>query len=154
MADRSLVRYAQLLELSAGWSDDPDTKVGCVIAKLGVVLSLGSNTLARGIRSKPERLKRPEKYLWVVHAERNAIFHAAQHGLSLEGAELYLEWFPCVDCAQAIIQSGIEWVFAAPVEASKDSGWYDELLVAHEMLLEAGVKLETWDAKGWRGEKS
>lgn len=41
------------------------------------------------------------------HAERNAIAYAARYGQGTDGADLYCTHAPCVDCARAIINSGI-----------------------------------------------
>lgn len=45
-----------------------------------------------------------------VHAEANAIAHAAKNGISLNGAILYLTHSPCTTCAKLIVQSGISQV--------------------------------------------
>ena len=42
-----------------------------------------------------------------VHAEINAIIQAARFGPSINGAKIYLKFFPCHKCAQAIINAGI-----------------------------------------------
>ena len=48
------------------------------------------------------------KYMYVCHAELNAILnHAAG---SLQNAKIYVSLFPCNECAKAIIQSGIKEV--------------------------------------------
>lgn len=47
-----------------------------------------------------------------VHAEANAIAHAAQFGISLRGARIYSTMFPCFDCAKLIVASGIEQIYA------------------------------------------
>ena len=44
----------------------------------------------------------------MVHAELNAILNA--RGKNLKGARLYVDLFPCNECAKAIIQSGISEV--------------------------------------------
>ena len=50
------------------------------------------------------------KYMYVCHAELNAILnHAAGNG-TLRGAKLYTTLFPCNECAKAIIQSRIAQV--------------------------------------------
>lgn len=49
------------------------------------------------------------KYPYVVHAEQNAILNA--RGKSLEGCRIYVNLFPCHDCARNIIQSGIKTVY-------------------------------------------
>ncbi len=47
-----------------------------------------------------------------VHAEQNAIIHAARFGISLEGATLYVSMSPCSTCAKLIIGAGIKRVIA------------------------------------------
>ena len=42
------------------------------------------------------------KYPYVVHAEQNAILNA--RGKSLEGCSIYVNLFPCHECARNIIQ--------------------------------------------------
>ena len=43
-----------------------------------------------------------------VHAEVRAIGSAARKGISLEYATMYMDgWFPCEDCTDVIIESGI-----------------------------------------------
>ena len=44
-----------------------------------------------------------------VHAEQNAILNA--RGKNLEGCSIYVNLFPCHDCARNIIQSGIKKVY-------------------------------------------
>lgn len=43
-----------------------------------------------------------------IHAELNAIFNASQ---SLEGTTLYVTLSPCIECAKAIVASGIKKVY-------------------------------------------
>ena len=109
--DELFIRQADLI---AQKSKDPSTKVGCVIVGEGnVVLSMGFNGFARNIEeSRSDRWVRPEKYIWVEHAERNAVYNAARHGIKLEGSRLYVncDLSICADCARAIIQAGIKEV--------------------------------------------
>lgn len=46
----------------------------------------------------------------VQHAERNAMDFAGKHGISLEGATMYVTLEPCVECAKSIITTGIKRV--------------------------------------------
>ena len=82
--------------LIAQKSKDPSTKVGCVIVgDDNAILSMGFNGFPRGVdEHNSARWKRPEKYNWVEHAERNAIYNAARHGINLFGARAYLNWEP------------------------------------------------------------
>ena len=57
-----------------------------------------------------------------LHAEQNAIAHAARHGLSLEGATLYCRMEPCRVCAMLIVSAGIVRVVAhRQYHAAQDS---------------------------------
>lgn len=53
-----------------------------------------------GVQDLPNRFQRPIKYMYFEHAERNAIFTAARHGIRTDGATLYVQALPCVDCAR------------------------------------------------------
>jgi dCMP deaminase len=48
-----------------------------------------------------------------VHAEQNAITHAAKMGIPLNNAKLYLTHNPCTTCAKLIVQAGIKEVYYA-----------------------------------------
>ena len=99
--------YLDICKVVAARSKDPNTQIGCVIAgPAHEIRSTGYNSLPRGIRDDvPERLERPTKYLWMEHAERNAIYNAARCGTPLEGCTLYVEIMPCMDCGRAIVQA-------------------------------------------------
>jgi dCMP deaminase len=50
-----------------------------------------------------------------IHAEANAIAQAARHGISTEGATLYVTLAPCLSCLKLIISAGIrEVVYETP----------------------------------------
>src|SRR3954447_3751356 len=102
-------RFMQLATLIGGWSKDRSRKVGCVIVGAhNEVRSTGYNGFPRGVCDDEDyRHDRPMKYRWTEHAERNAIYSAARIGVPLEGCRMFLPWFPCMDCARAIVQAGI-----------------------------------------------
>jgi dCMP deaminase len=124
----------------AGWSKDKSRKVGAVIVDdRNDLVTMGWNGFPRDIDDTIEdRHKRPIKYKWTEHAERNAIYNAASRGTSTMGCTMYIPWFPCVDCARAIIQSGIDKVVC--VEPDWDDKTYGEdFAIVTEMLEEAMV---------------
>jgi dCMP deaminase len=130
--------------LIAQKSKDPSTKVGCVIVgNDNAILSMGFNGFPRNIDEHvPERWKRPEKYFWVEHAERNAIYNAARNGINLNGARAYLNWEPkpCADCTRALIQVGIKEIIGPNrVFSGKGAGTHYSIDHAEQMLYEAGV---------------
>jgi dCMP deaminase len=133
-------RFVEMAELVATWSKDESTKVGCVIVGPNKeVRSVGYNGFPRGVMETPKRLVRPEKYLWTEHSERNAIYNAARMGLSLEGCTLYSSWIPCMDCARAIIQSGIVSVYGKLKEDINVDKWGEHFAHINSMFNEAGV---------------
>ena len=91
----------------------------------------------------PERLERPAKYLWIEHAERNAICNAARAGTATEGCTIYVEIMPCMDCARAIVQAGIcQVVVSAARMAEYSSDYYDQHFGLVEVLFsEAGIRV-------------
>ena len=143
--------------LIAQKSKDPSTKVGCVIVNDdNVILSTGFNGFPRGIEEDwKDRWKRPEKYHWVEHAERNAIFNAARVGVSLNNSRAYLNWEPkpCADCTRALIQAGIKEVIGPNRKfAGVGAGKHYSIEHAEQMLNEAGVRVRYFDLPPGLGE--
>ena len=46
-----------------------------------------------------------------VHAEANAIAQAAKHGVSTDGASIYVTLEPCISCLKLVVSAGIREVF-------------------------------------------
>lgn len=99
-------RFLALAEHVGGWSKDPSSQVGAVLAKGNIIVSLGFNGFPVGIKDDPDLYENREKKLErVIHAETNCILFACGEQ---EDAILYTYPFPpCSDCAKFIIQAGI-----------------------------------------------
>lgn len=143
--------YITMCYLVAMRSRDEHTHVGSVIVDSdNILVSTGYNSLPRGIEyeTNPNRIKREggEKYFWIEHAERNAIYNAARRGITLKGCRLYVPWTPCADCARGIIQTGIAEVIIHKegedfYNQNTDGKWVDSHKRTREMFEEAGVKI-------------
>lgn len=133
-------RMIQVATLVSSWSKDRSIGVGCVIASPDhAILSTGFNGFPRGVNDDVEaRYERPAKYKYTEHAERNAIYNAARHGIRLEGSTMYLRWYPCADCARAIVQSGIKNMISDAPNFD-DPRWGEDFKVSKDILLEGGV---------------
>lgn len=120
-------------------SKDESTKVGAlIVGPQGEIISTGYNGLPRNADDKnKEHIERPGKYIWTEHAERNAIFNAARTGAVVLGCCMYTQFFPCTNCARAIIQSGIKTLVTTQLSVPN---WEDDLKIAKEMLQECGVQ--------------
>ena len=105
-----------LAKLSAMRSKDPSTQVGaCIVGEENRILSIGYNGAPNGFNDdefpwarEGENLN--TKYPYVCHAEMNAILNYRGSRKDLEGAKIYVDLFPCNECAKMIIQSGIKEV--------------------------------------------
>ena len=135
-------KFIKLSKHISDWSKDKNKKVGAVIVDSdNIVLSMGYNGIPRGCDDTDEcRYERPTKYLFTEHAERNAIYHAARHGVSLKDCKMYVTLFPCADCARAMIQSGITKIIA-PEPNLNHEVWGDHFKVAIQMMKEAKIEI-------------
>lgn len=134
--------FMTMVYLAASRSKDKNTHLGAVIVgPKNEVRSLGYNGFVRGlIDNVPERQERPEKYYWMEHAERNAIYNATLMGVSLEGCRMYTNGVPCMDCARGIVQSGIREVIV-DYKWDKDNSekWGEHCKRTSEMFEEVGI---------------
>jgi dCMP deaminase len=148
MADWDL-RFMDLAGFIGSWSKDRSRQVGCVVvAPDNSIRSIGFNGFPRGLNDDHDaRHERPSKYLWTEHAERNAIYTAARNGIPLDGCRLYLPWFPCVDCARAIVQAGLSELVCQEPDIS-DAQWGEGFKVSIELLKEAGVRVRFMEPRG------
>jgi dCMP deaminase len=132
------------VQLAKGWaklhSNDKHHQTGALIVTLDGQKIYGANSLPSGCEVKDERLERPRKYRWMEHSERVSIYKSAQKGIALLDADMYVTWFPCSDCARAIINSGIKklYCFHPDLEMTK---WGEDFKESLEMLEESKVEL-------------
>jgi dCMP deaminase len=85
-------------------------QVGAVLTLKGRPISMGYNGSAKGEQHCNLGCNKNEPCTSAIHAEANAIYFAARNGIATAGAILYVTHSPCMKCAEAIIQSGIEEV--------------------------------------------
>ncbi len=133
-------RFLRLAEHIGSWSKDRSTRVGCVIVGAHKeIRAIGYNGFPRRADDDLDaRHERPAKYKWTEHAERNAIYTAARAGIPIDGCTMYLPWFPCMECARAIVQSGISTLVAYPPDISHPT-WGEDFRLAIALFKETGV---------------
>lgn len=131
--------------LVASKSKDQSMQCGTVIIGEGnTILTTGYNGFPRGVDDNNEEYhKRPQKYDWTEHGERNAIYNAARNGVKLLGSRAYITGFPCVECARALVQAGIEEIIVPTKETDpffKMGRWNDweESFDKAKKILKAG----------------
>jgi dCMP deaminase len=147
--DQYFMSMAYLVSLK---SKDKSTKVGCVIVGPdNEVVSTGYNSFPRLLNDNvAERSERPLKYMFIEHAERNAIANAARIGVSTKDCRIYMPWYPCVDCARIMIQSGIKELIIHtehPGNQANAPHWIESMTIGREMLDECQVAVRWWSGK-------
>ena len=117
------------------------------VARHNQILSLGYNGMPIGCDDDAMPWDREgdpldTKYMYVCHAELNAILNSAHN--NLKGARVYVTLFPCNECAKAIIQSGIsEVVYYGDKYHDSDSS-----VAARFMFKKAGIRLTSYTPSG------
>ena len=114
--------------LTSQRSKDNSSQVGAgIVSRENKILYMGYNGMPIGCLDDEmpwEREGKPleTKYMYVCHAELNAILNHASGTGSLRGARIYTTLFPCNECAKALIQSGIaEVIYYEDKYADTDS---------------------------------
>ena len=144
--------FMAVAKLSSMRSKDPNTQVGaCIVGKDNKILSIGYNGTPNGFNDESfpwDRTGEPldTKYLYVVHAERNAILNFRGNNKELENAKIYVDLFPCNECAKDIIQAGIkEVIYLSDKYATSENN-----IASRRLFEECGVtykKLELSEEK-------
>lgn len=106
--------FMAIARLSAKRSKDPNTQVGaCIVSDDNRIMSIGYNGAPNGfddnfIPWNRDGEKMYTKYPYICHAEMNAVLNYRGNKKELETAKIYVDLFPCSECAKIIIQSGIK----------------------------------------------
>ncbi len=106
--------FMAIAKLSAARSKDPSTQVGaCIVNSENRILSIGYNGTPNGYDDANFPWGRDgefleTKYPFVCHAELNAILNFRGSRNEFLNSRIYVDLFPCNECAKAIIQSGIK----------------------------------------------
>lgn len=117
------------------------------VRKVGVALETSdgatrmscSNTFPDGVRDLEERHAGDGRFIWMEHAERNLIFDAARRGVALKGATMATTLYPCIDCARAIVQSGVSHLIT-PAPDFNEPSWGAAFRISEVILREGGVR--------------
>ena len=130
-------------------ADSPNRvrRVGAVlVASDGAEIS-ACNTFPAGVMDIDERHAGDGRFVWMEHAERRAIFEAARRGVATAGAHITSTFFPCIDCARAIVGAGIVCL-DTPAPAFDDPVWGASFERSQVILQEGGVEIRIIDPFG------
>jgi len=128
-------------------SDDPNTKVGCLICDEKYhVIGLGFNKFPDRCEKRIFSWRREGKFLntkypYVIHAEAVAILDCIEK--KKKPKFLFTTLFPCNECAKLIVQSGIKKVFYLEDKYADT----DSVIASKRLLLWSGIKYTQINAK-------
>ena len=114
-------------------------QVGCVIVdSTNHVLSTGYNGSPPGLDHCDEAGHHMHEghCTRTIHAEQNAIGHAARRGVSLDGATAYTTIHPCMTCAKVLATAGVSKVIY-------DGAYREGVDVVAEVL--SGIEFEQYE---------
>jgi dCMP deaminase len=96
-------------------SPDAQTKVGSLLVRKsdGAIISSGYNGFIRGAMDSKLPKTRPEKHKYIIHSEKNLIYHCARLGISMEDCFVVCTLSPCIECIKSLYQCGIDTVYFA-----------------------------------------
>lgn len=134
--------YIQMTKTVAQLSKAVRKKVGCVLVTPENVMLSSYNGTPSGWDNSCEDVHTSEPFEYlvtredVIHAELNAILHAARQGVSIKGSTIYISLSPCLKCSAMIAQAGIKRVVYA--EDYRDLSGVTKL-VEHGVIVEKYV---------------
>jgi len=103
--------FLGLAKIASLRSHDIHTQHGCVIVDPNNrILSIGYNGFPRNLPDDVLPTTRPDKYPWMIHAERNALSNCV---VRPENGIAYVTGQSCNDCIMALWQEGIKTVYMA-----------------------------------------
>lgn len=100
--------FLGLAKVASQRSHDIHTQHGCVITdRSNRILGVGYNGFPKGLDDKILPLTRPEKYSWMIHAERNALSNCV---VRPDNGVAYVTGQCCNDCIMALWQEGVSHI--------------------------------------------
>ena len=131
------------------FSKDPKRKVGAIILEKDtfIQLSCGYNGLPRGLKETKKRWNKDNKKYYVIHAEQNAIIHAAKTNININNSILICNRFPCHNCALSIVQAGIKTIVTIDPWENVSKNWEKSFKISEEIFKELKIKIIKFDEK-------
>lgn len=98
-------------------SHDIHTQHGCIITdNQNRILGVGYNGFPKGMNDNEMPITRPEKYNWMIHAERNALSNCV---IRPDNGIAYVTGQCCNNCIISLWQEGITKVIMAKAHGTK-----------------------------------
>ncbi len=99
-----------LYDYARAHSDDSATHIGAAITQDDMNEFYCATNMITQMRRKdiqPCMLRHPAKKRFIKHAEHNIFVEARKQNIQIEGATIYSNGFPCMDCAELLTKNKI-----------------------------------------------
>jgi dCMP deaminase len=119
MKEKFINAHIDVAEVYSKLSSCERLQVGCVIVKNDTIIGIGYNGTPKGDDNCCEDgngYTKPE----TIHAEINALMKVARSTNSTENSDIFITHSPCIECAKAIKQAGINSVYYKNTYRSDD----------------------------------
>lgn len=142
------IKYYKLAQTQASLFSKDTTKVGAIVLARNSyhILATGYNGFIRDMVETTEMWAVPNKYIWVIHAEANAVANAARAGACLHDAIAIMTLFPCHECTKLLIQAGIT-MFISVAPNLHSEKWGQSFSISQQLIGAAGITLLTLTAE-------
>jgi dCMP deaminase len=139
------IRFVRIAKEVAEWSKDPSTQVGSIAVKNRKIIATGYNGFPKGIKDAPRDLyDREMKLKLTVHAEKNMIYNAVEHGVKLEGSTVYIWGLPtCEECWKGLVQVGVSRVVMPDIQFNGGK-WKEGCKFAKEYMEDVGIEVKEY----------
>jgi dCMP deaminase len=139
------IRFVRIAKEVAEWSKDPSTQVGSIAVKNRKIIATGYNGFPKGVKDAPRDLyDREMKLKLTVHAEKNMIYNAVEHGVKLEGSTVYIWGLPtCEECWKGLVQTGVSRVVMPDIEFNGGK-WKEGCKFAKEYMEDVGIEVKEY----------
>jgi len=135
-------RFVKVAKEISDWSKDPSTHVAAIAVRDRKIIATGYNGFPKGIEDKESLLyNRDTKLGLMVHAEKNMIYNAVEHGVKLKGSTVYVWGLPCCDeCWKGLVQTGVSRV-VMPNVAEHGGKWFEGCTYAKNCMETVGINI-------------
>ncbi len=131
--------FLGLAKVASQRSHDIHTQHGCVITdQHNRILSVGYNGFPKGLNDNGLPVHRPEKYRWMIHAERNALSNCI---VRPENGIAYVTGQCCNDCIMALWQEGVKTVIMSDSHGTHQFNAEEEKIF-NTFVDFSGIKIE------------
>lgn len=112
ITDKKIKYMLNLAELVSTESPDQSTKCGCILTDNDLrVVSTGYNGFAKNTDNNIWPQTRPDKYLYVIHAEENSIINCSVILRHINGGYAFVNRISCQLCLIKLHNFGVHTVY-------------------------------------------